>query len=259
MSHSRRVKTSKLPFLLSLTILAATVGAYFVVPGFHVWINEAFEVLTSQDPAQIRLWVARFGAWGPIVIIVVMVLQMFLFVVPNILLILITVLSYGPLWGSLLALLANFISSSVGYFIGRRLSRVIIDRLVSPQTQQRLREFLRDYGVKAVIALRLSTFSNDGLSLVAGLLKMKYRRFITASMIGITPLIGVLAIFGHNGRIERGIIVIGVAMLAVLVIYIVIDRRKRQRVEEAVAKAEKKSSKTSAHPTKKPYQSQSDI
>ncbi len=242
MSDSNGVKIKKLPALLSVILLSGLVAAYFVFPSYSAWVNEAFEVLTSQDAARIRLWVARFGAWGPIAIVVVMVLQMFLLVVPNILLILITVLSYGPLWGSLLALFANFVSSSVGYFIGRRLSHVVVDRLVSSATQERLREFLRDYGMKAVVALRLSTLSNDGLCVVAGLLNMKYWRFITASMIGITPLITVFAIFGHNGRLERGLIVVGVALIVALIAYVVVDRRRQKRPLPGSTKAQSSTS-----------------
>ncbi|MDQ2657210.1 MAG: VTT domain-containing protein, partial [Bacteroidota bacterium] len=154
------------------------------------------------------------------------VLQMFFFIIPNILLIFISVVSYGPVWGSLLAWLGIFFASSVGYLIGRKLSPVLVQRLVSEKTQHKLREFISSYGMKAIIALRLSSLSNDGLSLVAGLLNMKYRRFIQATMIGITPLIAVIALFGHSGKIEKGLVFVGVFLLVCLVVYVIIDKRQ---------------------------------
>jgi uncharacterized membrane protein YdjX (TVP38/TMEM64 family) len=175
------------------------------------------------------LWVSRFGAWGPIAIMVGMVLQMFFFIIPNILLIFISIVVYGPFWGALIAWFGIFLASTTGYFLGCHLSPVIVDKLVSKKTQGKLHEFIENYGMKAIIALRLSSLSNDGLSLVAGLLKMQYRRFITATLIGITPLISVVALFGHNGQIEKGLLLVGVFLIICLVIYVVIDKRRTRR------------------------------
>ena len=222
-------KTSKLPLILSLLLLAVLVALYFLSPGFQKGIQEAYEVLTSEDEERIREWVSQFGVWGPLVILVGMILQMFLFIIPNILLILICILSYGPVWGGLLAWFGIFLASSVGYFIGNKLSPVIVDRLVSQKTQDKLHEFIKNYGMKAIFVLRVSSLSNDGLSLVAGLLEMKYRRFITATMLGMTPLIAALAILGDRGKIEKGLLWIGGFLLICLIAYIIIDQRRNKR------------------------------
>ena len=225
----KQKKTSKLPLILSLSVLAALVALYFLSPGFHEAIQEAYEVLTSEDEERIREWVSQFGAWGPLVILVGMILQMFLFIIPNILLILICILSYGPIWGGLLAWFGIFLASTVGYFIGNKLSPVIVDRFVSPKTQDKLQDFISHYGMKAIFVLRLSSLSNDGLSLVAGLLEMKYRRFITATMLGMTPLIAALAILGDRGKIEKGLIYIGGFLIICLIAYIIIDKRRGKK------------------------------
>jgi uncharacterized membrane protein YdjX (TVP38/TMEM64 family) len=222
-------QTGRLSLILSLSILAGLVLSYFIFPGYKEGIDEAFQVLTSEDPKLIREWVSQFGAWGPLVIIAAMVFQMFLFFIPNILLILISILSFGPVWGGLLAWFGIALASTVGYFIGNKLSPVIVHRLVSKKTQETLREFIRTYGMKAIVVLRLSSFSNDGLSLVAGLLNMSYRRFIIATIIGITPLITILAIFGKNARIEKGLLWVGIVLVAGLVVYIIIDKRRKKR------------------------------
>lgn len=222
-------KTSKLPLIISLTLLAGLVASYFIFPSYKAGIDETFSVLTSEDPDLIREWVSQFGAWGPIVVIAAMVLQMFLFFIPNILLILICILSYGPVWGGLLAWFGIVLASTVGYFIGNKLSPVIVHRLVSSKTQKTIKEYLRDYGMKAIFVLRLSSFSNDGLSLVAGLLNMKFRRYIAATIMGITPLITVLAIFGKEARIEKGLLWVGLVLLLGLVVYIVVDRKRKNK------------------------------
>lgn len=225
-SITHRGKTRRLPFLISLCLLATLIASYFIFPGFKAGVDEAFIILTSDDEELIKEWVSRFGAWGPAVIVLGMVLQMFFFIIPNILLILISILSYGAVWGALLAWFGIFLASSVGYFIGNKLSPVIVDRFVGAKTKRKLQWFIRNYGMKAIIAFRISSLSNDGLSLVAGLLNMSYRRFITATLIGITPLITVLALFGHNGRIEKGLVWVGIFLVLCLVLYIIIDRQR---------------------------------
>lgn len=228
-ARARQVKTSKLPLIFSFSVAGLLVVSYFLFPSFQADLDEAFNVITSGDKDRIKDWVSQFGVWGPVVILISMVLQMFMFIVPNILLIVICILSYGPLWGAVLAWFGVFLASTVGYFIGNKLSPVVVHRLVSPKTQQKLRKFIRDYGMKAIVVLRLSTFSNDGLSLVAGLLNMQYRKFITATLIGITPLIAIIAIFGKDGRMEKGILWVSAFLLTGLVIYIVLDMRRKKR------------------------------
>lgn len=232
----RRPKNSRLPLILSVTLLSIAATLYFVLPDFRQFIDQAYELLTSGDKVRTREWVSQFGIWGPAVILVIMILQMFLFVIPNILLIIICILCYGPFWGGLLAWIGIFLASTVGYYIGSRLSPVIVDKFVSQKTQLKLQDFISRYGMKAIFILRVSSLSNDGLSMVAGLLNMKYRRFMGATLLGITPLIAVLAIFGHNGRVEKGLILVGGLLLIWLITYILVDKRRRNRQSPAQKK-----------------------
>ena len=229
---AREQRTSNLPLVISLGLLGIAGLLYLAVPEFRQGVQEAYTILTSEDQERTREWVSQFGLWGPVVVLITFVLQMFLFIIPNILLILICILSYGPVWGGLLAWVGIFLASTVGYFIGSRLSPVIVDKLVSAKTQEKLQDFIRNYGMKAIFVMRISSLSNDGLSMVAGLLKMQYRRFITATLLGITPLIAILAIFGHNGKVEKGLIWVGGFLLTCLVVYIIIDKRRSKRKKQ---------------------------
>jgi uncharacterized membrane protein YdjX (TVP38/TMEM64 family) len=218
-----------LPLIIGAGFLCALVILYFLYPPFHSGMNKAFDVLTSEDDERIQAWVSQFGLLGPLIIILVMIGQMFTFLVPNILIMIIAIISYGPVWGGLLALLAVFSSSSIGYYIGTRLSPVTLQKFVSLKTQKKISEFIEDYGVAAIIITRLSSFSNDALGFVAGILNMGYKRFILSTMVGITPLVVLLAIYGNNGRIERALIWIAAASLITLFLYIKLHRRKKRR------------------------------
>ncbi|NJX17605.1 TVP38/TMEM64 family protein, partial [Tamlana crocina] len=95
------------------------------------------------------------------------------------------VLAYGPVWGSFIILAAVFSASSVGYFIGRYLGPVIVEKLIGHKNEKKISDFIDDYGFWAVIVTRLNPFlSNDAISFVAGILKMGYWKFIGATLVG---------------------------------------------------------------------------
>lgn len=220
----------KLPLIISLSLLVILAALYFIIPSFQNFINEAFNVLTSDDQEKITRWVAQFKLAGPVVLLLIMVVQMFLFVVPNVFLMMVAIISYGPVWGAVISFLGVFSSSSVGYMIGKYLGPVTVRKLMSDKAQKKTSEFIKNYGVAAIAITRISSLSNDSLSIVAGLLKMSYQKYILATLGGITPLIVLLAIYGRNGKILNALIWIAAFSLVLLVIYIIIDkRRKRNR------------------------------
>ena len=233
MQHDKKIekKTFKVstPLIISLSLLVILVAGYFIIPPYKHGIDRAFHVLTSKNERLIREWVEQFGIGGPIVLIVVMVLQMFLFIVPNILVMMIAIVSYGPVWGSVISLLGVFASSSIGYTIGKKVGPYTVNKIVSEKVLTRLADFIEHYGVGAIAITRLASLSNDSLSIAAGILKMSYHKYIIATMTGITPLVVLLAIYGKNGKIEKALIWIAAVSMVLLIVYIIIDKRRKKR------------------------------
>jgi len=220
-------RQSKLPLIVAFSIVSILVACYFIFPAFKNGVNEIFNMLISKDEKKIESWVQKFGIVGPLVLIIVMMVQMFLFVVPNILVMIIAIVIYGPVWGSVISLIGVFCSSSLGYALGRYLGPVTVNKLIKPQTQVKISNFIERYGVGAIAITRLASLSNDSLSIVAGLLKMSYHRYILATLAGITPLIVLLALYGRNGRIERALLWIAGISMVLLFVYIFVDKKRK--------------------------------
>jgi uncharacterized membrane protein YdjX (TVP38/TMEM64 family) len=229
----KKASFNKTPVFIYLSIAVILVTCYFVFPEFKQEVNEAFAVLTGEDEERIQGYVKTFGVFGPLIIILGMAFQMFLFIIPNVLLMMIAIVSYGPVWGSVISFIGVFAASSFGYYIGTKLSPVTMARFVNESTQKKIGEFIQDYGVGAIIITRLCSFSNDALSFVAGLLKMSYRKYILSTLTGITPLIVLLAIFGKNDKIEWALLWITLASLIMLIVYIILDKKRKKRVSKA--------------------------
>jgi uncharacterized membrane protein YdjX (TVP38/TMEM64 family) len=130
------VKQSKWPLIISMLIIAGLTGSYFLVDPFQQFIAEAYSVLTSDDNRRISKWVNGLGAWGPTFIMGAMVIQMFLLVIPSPLLMVVSVLAYGPWVGAVISVAAVFLASTVGYWIGRSLGIVTVSRLLGPDKER---------------------------------------------------------------------------------------------------------------------------
>ncbi len=222
--------TSKVPLFISLGIVATLIGLYFLVPSFHDYVKHAFKTLTSDDRVAIKEWISQFGFWGPLIIILAMVLQMFLIVINAVALMVVAVLAYGPFWGSLIALAAVFTASTVGYIIGLILGESTVQKLIGKKTETKMQDFVHKYGFWAVIITRISPFlSNDAISFIAGIARMNYFTFMLATVLGILPLIILIAWLSTEiDRLKTGLIWISVISLAALAIYIIYDKQKHK-------------------------------
>lgn len=228
MDNTSNEKKSHLPLYLSILLIGGLVACYFFVPTVQNFLDNAWQVLSSGEEERIRNWVDQFGWFGPIVILLTMVAQMFLLVIPTIALMLVAILAYGSFWGSLLVLVAIFVASSVGYGIANYLGTQFIDRLIGHKAEEKMENFLKKYGFWAIFITRLNPFlSNDAISFVAGLVKMPYWKFIGATLAGILPLTILLAIMRENiDQAEQILLWASVASLIIFLAYIWWDKRK---------------------------------
>ena len=191
-------KSRFLPVISGAVVVLALAG-YAFIPEVQAWVNSAVNLLASNDQAGIKSWIGSFSWIGPVLLVLAMVAQMFLVVVPTTALLVICTLAYGPVWGSVMALVAIYAASSAGYFIGRAFGPFTAEKILGSRARQRTTEFLGKYGFWAVFITRLNPFlSNDVVSLVGGMLKMDYWKFTAASLTGIAPLILLIAVLGEH-------------------------------------------------------------
>ena len=225
------VKKSKATLIVSGIIIIGLVAAYFFIPGVRDFLTEAWTVLTSNDEERITNWVSDFGWMGPTMLILAMVAQMFLIVIPSVALMVVSILAYGPIFGSLIIFAAIFTASSVGYFIGRYFGPVIVEKLIGPSNKIKIEDFIEDYGFWAVIVTRINPFlSNDAISFVGGILKMGYWRFIGATLVGIAPLTIFIAIIGKStDGLKTGLLWGSLVSLAIFILYVWWDKKKRKK------------------------------
>lgn len=221
-------RQSRLPLYISLGILIGLVLLYFFNPSAKAFFQEFWVAFTSGNEGAAEAWVSQFGYWGPVIVVVVMVVQMFLIVIPSPLLMVMAILSYGPIWGSLILVAAVFCASTVGYIVGKYFHKDA-ERLLGEKAVHKMTSFIDHYGIWAVILIKFSPFlSNDAVSFVAGILKMGYWKFIGASLLGSLPLIALIAYLRKNyATMGQGLLWVSVGSLLLFVGFIWWDKKKR--------------------------------
>lgn len=226
-----KTQKSRLPVIISLLLVGAILVSYFVFPEVQSFMNEAWNVLTSDDEAQIKEWVSGFGWMGPLVLVLAMIAQMFLLIIPSVLLMVVAILAYGPIWGSVIVFAAVFAASSVGYVIGDYFGDSIVKKIIGGKSEKKVEDFLDDYGFWAVFVTRLNPFlSNDAISFVGGLLQMGYWKFIGATLVGIAPLTLFIAYFGKStDGLKTGLLWGSLASLLAFGLYVWWDKKIRNK------------------------------
>jgi len=215
--------------LASLAGIAGLVGLYWLWPGYRAFLDEAWVVLTSDDEARIDAWIGGFGWWGPVVIVLLMIVQIFLIIAPSWLLMVIAVIGYGPWAGALVAGVAVAAASSVGYGLGRLLGRGGLDRLLGEERRAAVERETERYGTWAVVIARVNPLlSNDAVSVVAGIVGMNFWRFLAATLGGIAPLVGAIAWLGRDWtRMREGLLWLSLLSLLGLLAKVWVDHRSR--------------------------------
>lgn len=224
-----KISKSRFPLYISLFIVLGIISSYLIISDVQQFFDTSWEVLTSNDEQRIKKWVSNFGWYGPLVLILAMVLQMFLIVIPTILLMVVSILAYGPIWGSLTILVAVFVASSVGYVIGNYFGQTFVLKLLGNKTETKIEEFIESFGFWAVVITRINPFlSNDAISFVAGILNMNYWKFIGATVMGILPLTILIAILGKTTEsLESGLLIGSIVSLILFGIYYYWKKNKK--------------------------------
>ncbi|MGY5850206.1 TVP38/TMEM64 family protein [Salegentibacter sp. F14] len=221
--------TKKISYFVTAAIILGLIIAYFTYPPFGDFINQTWDILLSKDEERIRDHFKGFGFWGPAAIVILMILQIFLVIFPSWLPMIVAVLAYGFIGGVLISIVGVFLASSLGYAIGKLLGEGNLAKILGKDKNRKVNDMVEDYGFWAIALFRVSPFlSNDAISIIAGMLTMGYRKFILATLTGITPLAISIGYFAEDpDTLKNGLYWIGGAGFVLYGLYIYIDRRKQ--------------------------------
>ena len=127
----------------------------------------------------------------------------------------------------------RLLAATVAFGRERALGPATVGRLIGERTERKVEDFVEHYGAWGVIVARVSpVISTDAVSFAAGLVGMRFPRFIFATAVGTLPLTALVAWLGEDvDRLQTGLVWISVISVAAFVAYVIRDRRRRARAD----------------------------
>jgi len=170
----------KLSRLFQWTLIASSLAAawYFrtELTASLAWFSNLNAITESMH---------RSGIWGPFVLFVLFVLQVFLAFIPGQALMVACGYLYGFWGGFLLSWLSLVIGGEFAYLLARRYGRLFAERWIAADVLSRWDKAAQGQGVGFfAITLVMPLVPNDAMCYVAGLGTISHRRFALANLLG---------------------------------------------------------------------------
>jgi uncharacterized membrane protein YdjX (TVP38/TMEM64 family) len=202
-------------WLIAGALLVALVGAIIV------WWQPIYDLVTDQD--RVGSWVEGLGAWGPIAIVFLEMIQALVAPLPGQAIEAVSGYLYGPWLGTLYPMIGMALGSSITFSLARRFGRPAVARLLGQQSMARLDDLVRRGGVPFFFLIWLLPFAPDDLAcMAAGLTSMLFGHFIILMFLGRLPGIFVSVWIGANvAQIELvwWVVIFGAIAIAALILW----------------------------------------
>ncbi len=211
----------------------AVAGAALAAVALLTWWGWPY-ISRFLDAEQARRLVEDAGAWGPLVLIGMQVVQVVVAPIPG----QITGLVGGYLFGPVLGVVYTTIGATIGFtlvfFLARRWGRPFVEKFVSREHLERFDHLAGTRGTLALfLVYLLPAFPDDIISFVAGLTPIPIRSLVLVSLAGRLPGYVLLSVGGNGLAYDDldPIVVIG----GVVAVIVALAYWKRDWLHEMVA------------------------
>lgn len=130
----------------------------------------------------IQNWVTALGWWGPLAYVGIYIIRSFV-LFPATAITAMSGVLFGPLWGTVLTVLASNLSAWTSFFVGRYFRSSVKEKL-STGVLKKWDSKLRKNGFLSVLLMRLLYFPFDLTSYICGATSVTFIAFASASFIG---------------------------------------------------------------------------
>ena len=170
----------------------------------------------------------HLGIWGPVVLFVLFILQVFLAFIPGQALMVASGFLYGFWGGFLLSWISLVVGGEIAFMLARRYGRTFAEKWISSEVLAKWDRTAAGQGIAFfAITLVMPLAPNDAMCYVAGLGKISRIRFSIANLIGrglACALTSAAGAFGGNIPVQGWVILIGIC-IAIGIAWMVIRSR----------------------------------
>lgn len=213
----------------------AGVALVFLLAATYWFLQETGMLAMILNGAALRERIAQWGAWGPLLVIGLMVLAILVSPIPSAPIAIAAGAAYGHAWGTVYVLLGAEIGALAAFGLARWLGAETLRRWYGDRLSVGLLGSQNTLMGIVLVSRLLPFISFDIVSYAAGLTVLSFWRFAIATLAGIVPISFLLAHFGsemmtgESGRIMGSTLALGSITLIPVAVKIIRDWRLRRR------------------------------
>ncbi len=174
--------------ILLIGVVIGTALAFALISPVQAEVRHAWDILRTGDQHRIGDYLRAFGAWGPVISLAMMVGQAIIAPIPGAIIVFANGIAFGTFWGTVLSVVGQTLAAMVCFWIARLLGRGPVEAMVGRFGLDSLDRWFGRWGAFSIVLLRLVPgVAFDGVSYGAGLLRIRFRTFVVATVIGVLP------------------------------------------------------------------------
>ncbi len=210
---SQTSKKKKIIAIISLAvvIILAALATYFVYTWLKSFTNDSF-----------RDYIRSFGALGPVVLLALQILQVFIALIPGELLESAAGYAFGPILGTVICYVGVTMGSAIIFFLTKHFGIKMVELFVDANKINQLK-FLKDERKRnslIFVIFFIPGTPKDLITYFVGLTNIKLSTFLTISLIARIPSVVSSTFAGHllgEGELMNAIILYGITGLVSLI------------------------------------------
>lgn len=151
-----------------------------------------------RDKTKLSNLLLRLGPWGPIIFILLQIVQVVIPIIPGGISNLIGVLVFGPLMGFIYNYIGIVIGSIINFFLARFYGQSFVRVFVKEKTYNKYIGWLnqgKKFDVFFALAIVSPIAPDDFLCMLAGLTNMSFKRFLIIILLGKPPTLFIYTFF----------------------------------------------------------------
>ncbi len=165
------------------------------------WRYQFLEILSLvREKDALVAYLQSFGAWMPLLLSSVIVLQVVVAAIPGHLLYAAGGYTYGFVGGFLLSWTITVLAGQLTFAMARKWGKPLVDRFASGTEVERWQLAAKGRGFTFfLIAFMIPIFPADLMTYVAGLSSIAARSFLAANLLGRIPVVVIMTLVGSHG------------------------------------------------------------
>ncbi len=222
----RTVQRLRLGFSLALVITSGVV--YLLSETVRRETNRGVSMLAAGDIGGVRDFILSFGVWAPIVSALLMILQALAAPLPAFVIAFANGLAFGAFWGGMLSLVSATAAAALSFGLARALGRSAVQGLLGKAGLESADRWFARYGVYAVLVARLVPIvSFDVISYAAGLTRMGFWGFLSATVLGMLPATFIYSYLGEQAPQYVWVLLLAFGVVIAVAVIVALVRRQQ--------------------------------